>query len=363
MSMVRGPSLAMISVVLAAQAASGCGPDAAPPEAPRLEALPVLSPDLEGFPREFSVLVGAVLVDSTVVIADRAEALVAALDWDHKQIARIGREGSGGPGEYRTVEGLIRFPGDTLVVRADRAWHLFTRDGWTYIRTERPPWLGLASRVSAGVDGQAVFVSGNLGGNPLDELQEHPVVRLQGLERFDTITFVRVAETMDVPLDTEGGRAVFRRARPFSHRDLWAPGTGGELIVARTFDSSIEFLSPGSTTRQNVSVPKTPIWPEERQEPDPRFDWDWPKSKPGFGAGGVVVDNLSGQAWVPINENIRHATRDYVVVDRRQGARILVRFPIGFRLFGVGDEYGYGSMTDAETGLVKILRFSVRGLR
>ena len=351
--------LRQISPVLLLAAAAGCIGDVGhlEDEPTPVGVLPVESPHLEAFPRTFGLLVGSALLDGTLVVADRVEVLVAAVDFDEGVVTRIGLEGLGGPGEYRMVEGLFRFLGDTIAVRADRTWLLFVKDGWRFVRTERPTWLGMAARIEGAPNGSGVYVSGNPGGAPLDQVGQHVVVRMTGLNRFDTIAAVRIAETREVSVDTDRGRAVFRRTQPFSHRDYWAPGPSGELVIGRSLDSSIDVLIGNSRLNHRLTVEPVPIWPEEQEEPDPRFVWDWPESKPVFGAGSPVFDEAGREVWIGINENVRLPTRDYLILDIEQGPLRIVRFPIGFRLLRVGGGLGYGTITDPATGLVEIFRF------
>ncbi len=331
----------------------------------RFDALPVLTFDLEEFPHTFSMVTGAAAARGGPILADRREHLVARLNFESGAVDTVGREGSGGPGEYTAPGGLFLLAGDTLVVREDRRWIVFDPDG-VHVDTWVPEWIGRVGTgtVAGSPHGADVFVSGVLTGSITADTDFHELARwTPSTGLLETVDSVARAPRQYIALPGTGGTSRFAAAHPFGARDRWAPAGDGGLVIARGASSAVEFLDrTGRRVRTfplPEGVPSIPLSAEDRaaHDHDPRFEWDWPEYKPFFGDGGIVVDLHSGVAWIPVSEARGSATRYYLLVDPEEGPIARARFPAGFTLRAMGHGFGYGVRADEATGLQRIFRF------
>jgi len=205
------------------------------------DSLPTLEFDLQEFPRAFSLVTGSAATRDGLLVTDLLEHLVAKLDFETGVVDTVGREGTGGPGEYSAPRGLVLLAGDTLVVREDRRWLVFDPDG-AHVNTWVPEWIGrVGTGVLAGSPHSAdIFVSGVLEGSVVGDRNFDDVARWNRMTgSLEILDSVARGASASITLPGTGGTSRFTAIQPFSPRDRWAPAGRGGLVVARGASSTV----------------------------------------------------------------------------------------------------------------------------
>ncbi|HEX8696856.1 MAG TPA: hypothetical protein VF746_30840 [Longimicrobium sp.] len=128
---------------------------------------------------------GAVrLGDGRIVVADRGGSALRFYGPDGRYLGSYGREGAG-PGEFRTLDGLSRLEGDSLLVwdRAAARASIFDPAG-TFVRSVRPVGIdALPSLVGVFPDGGFIVTGG---------IRPTRMTGASGSERRDSVTLLHV---------------------------------------------------------------------------------------------------------------------------------------------------------------------------
>lgn len=220
---------------------------------------------------QLSRIVGAVrLADGRIVVADAAAAALRLFDPEGRSLGTIGGRGAG-PGEFASIGGMARLPGDTILVwDQQQARASVFSPGGELIRSVRLPGLGaLPVFVGALADGALVLTSGTdaaqMAGASGSERRD-PVVLLHYGPGGDLRDTVGRFAGPEMYLDSDDGMfsrtgVIFGRTTAFAVvRDrVFAAETGGyELVehltsgrVARRIRRDVE---PRTASRQDLEL-------------------------------------------------------------------------------------------------------------
>jgi len=293
------------------------------------------------------------LRDGRVVVVDRIEKTIQAIDLAAGTATKIGSEG-GGPNEYRLPFSAFAMPGDsTLVFDAGNMRYAVIAPNGTIARTFNPAQDGEGpmSLLSArGVDGEGnlYFLDRGLrtpspDGRAFSGSFETPdsgtVVRYRlATGKTEPVGKVALAK-MNVEASGGGGqqRIMMRTANPFAAQDDWTAGLDGRIAVVRHAPYRVEWLAPNGQRVVGPEIAYRPIPVTERDKesyraaarnpgnrvqvtfggpggggaPAPRQisgpipePTDWPEVKPPFPSNAAVVAP-DGRLWV-----LRHRAAD-----------------------------------------------------
>ncbi len=344
---------------------------AAPLGAQQPPEITTLSQPQAEFAEPFSSLVGLrELSDGRVIVADRLEKAVRALDFRSGTVRDIGRVGSG-PGEFQMPGALLPLPGDStlLVDFGNMRLTVITPSGRM---SESTSMLGTTGelRNPSFADGSGRLYFTATGGlrpgseGPPDSVAI--VVWQRAADRTDTLAVLPAPQaTVSMRSSGGGGALQFRGIGPLAPRHGWAVDVTGRLATVWPEDYHLEWIVPPGTRRVSPPVPyePVPVSEEDKQawasglanttavmmtagresgagartvrmpRPDPA-DMDWPAVKPPFDASQIRFAP-DGSLWV--ERYGRHGaptTVDVFDTDGRLARRI--RYPDGRRFLGFG---------------------------
>lgn len=217
-------------------------------------------------PHQFTQIRGVrELPDGRLLVSDRLEPALYALDWNGNRLTRIGREGDG-PAEYRLPGALVPLPGDSTLVIDEGNLRLLVVGPDLVIRrgfsNQRPGLIyGIYPRA---VDARGRFyfqipgwASGARGDPPPDSIVVARIDWKTG--SMDTLT--RVKNAAD-PGPIKRGLPYI----PFSPQDVWLATPEGRVIVVRVGDYHIDFRAVDGRITRGASVPYSvlPVTQEDR---------------------------------------------------------------------------------------------------
>jgi hypothetical protein len=272
-----------------------------------------LTEPVESFPQEFSLLGGVLeLPDGRVMVADPLGQALAVLDMSAGTADTLGRVG-GGPEEYRQPDAVHRMPGDSILL-VDLGNGRLTVLGpdlsfgeTTPIALGSPMSGNMMIRMPQGVDSQGrVYFQRMMGRmRPDGQMADSaPVFRWdRATGAVDTLAMVKLDEVEVRRSGSGNNQSVDMSSVPMSHRDGWAVGWDGRLVVARSGDYHIDWIDPDGMT---VSGPPVEFDPVRIRTPEKEDYVD------GLASSGmsISVQNVNGQITTAFGRGGRSTRRE-----------------------------------------------------
>lgn len=214
--------------------------------------------------RGFSRITGAAeLRDGRLVIADPTDLGVFALDFSRGTVSQIGRAGPG-PDEYERPFGVLRGPGDTLVVASPGGRFLRLDPSGAIagpVRFNFGPGMGGMS-IPRGIDAAGRYYWDS------DFITRDPQ---RGFKRNRMPTIKRWAPGRDsaVVVATYADHAVDmteKRFHPYAERDAWVAAPDGRVGVLVAADYHLRWTRDGRTLAEGRPIPfeRIPVGRAER---------------------------------------------------------------------------------------------------
>ena len=352
------------------------------------------------FPEPFAVLSTVrEFDDGRVLVADPLGQVVVRLDLDAGTADTIGKVGEG-PDEYRQPDAVWPLPGGrTLLVDLGNSRLTVLSPELEFGET-RPYAMGdvtqgqLVMALPHAVDdrGRLYFREMGMGGGG----DSAKVFRMDlETEALETVGSIKLPGTTR----EESGGADNQNVRvtqiPLSPADAWGVSRDGRLVVARTGDYHVEWMTGGGAVTSGPPVPYTPVaigqaekreWRDARsetggglgmeiamengsvsvrvsrgggsQDDNDLDDLPWPEVKPAFFGGTVpVLVDGRGRAWVRRHQDAGELP-GYDVFDGAGELEMTVRLGAGRRVVGFGDGKLYAVRMD-EYGLQFLERYAL----
>lgn len=274
-------------------------------------------------PVEFT-FVGAIreLSDGRLLVADLGERTIHLLGPTGAPIRTVGRVG-GGPKEFRAPAYLLAAPGDTtLVVDRDQARLLVIGPDAEPLHTV--PWpaapRGIHGQVTMDPLGRVLFAADPL---PPPGRSTSPLLRWdRGTGRIDTVTTLRMQESVRRQVQMQGREAIVTRALPYSPEDGWASGPTGIAIV-RGDRYALEWFPKEGSSTQGPAIPYAAVPVTERERtphldglaPEFRELMRFPDHLPATDASSVRL-SPTGETWARLQAPAGAHVRIWHVIDR-----------------------------------------------
>jgi hypothetical protein len=327
-------------------------------------------------PREdyqlFDVKDATVLDDGRVVVANRGSEEIRFYSEAGVHLRTVGGPGEG-PGEFRQIFEVLRLPGDTLLITANRPGFTWLNPEGEYLRSQPNTVIGFhppceSHRWPAPVlpDGRYLFV-----------WEQNPGIAAcpplpDGHWLKDAV--VTLYNPTDRTSDTLGRFPGTERYGPFylpNGRLLVSAISSDKIFIGSTGGESVSVFDHDGQPVTTLSVPFAPAPvpnPEERiqeQSPMPgrgmvRFEIPYPDSFPRFGRfladeegflwfmGYPPVKDLAASTdYLKLREGSRVSPgTDWRVTDLNDRTVAKVKIPDGFFPFEIGDHYLLGMIRD-----------------
>lgn len=320
------------------------------------------------------------LSDGRVLIADKREKRLVIADLRKGAVESLLRTGSG-PGEFRSISGLIALAGDsTLVVdEGNRRWLLLSGTRVTMTLPSDQPATVAARGGEAGGDRLGHLLSqlnaGRVVGDPLGRL-DSPYVALvdRRTGKADTVGRIRAAHRIqvDVTRAPDGSIASAKyKFPPYTAFEQLTIFPDGWIAIARLEPYRVEWRSPNGQWIHGAVVPVPPVkvdeqekraylaetWPSQSAPPDPQTIANWPATVPAFfeSRGSIVLAASDGKLLVNRSPTSRTPETSYDVFDRR-GERVgQLVLPRNERIVGFGAKAAFVVVTDSD-GIQRLRR-------
>lgn len=293
------------------------------------------------FPADFGTIQTVrELPDGRVLVADPLGKALYAVDLDAGARVVVGSEGQG-PQEYLQPDAVWPLPGDsTLLVDLGNGRLVVLGPDLTFGPTmpiamgEPRPGSAFVLAIPQGVDQKGDLYARAMGGMGGSLPDSAAVLRIdRGTSAVDTIGSFKLEDRTQSTSGGANNRNVRIEAVPLSPQDAWGVAPDGTVVLARSGDYSVEWISPdGRSTRGSanpfravgIGTAEKEEWVREQgrsgggigismmvnngavqmnfsrggmggaREID---QYDWPSDKPPFYSERIVIDN-DGQAWV-----------------------------------------------------------------
>lgn len=342
-----------------------------------------LGPIAGSAPEPFSSISGVhELPDGRLLVSDARETALRLVDLVQGTALLVSREG-GGPTEYRSVGRLFAWAGDSVAMydRSAERFLVLTGDGRP-IRTFRVAshlayathqpgrgdirFLGQDGRILAQSAAVPVVDQGRTAPD------SGPVVRFDPQRnRTDTVAMVRLSGLVQRPTSEGTSINIGAVANPFRTQDAWAAFSNGRVVVLRSGDFSVEWISSSGARTRGPATPYAPVRVTSadreliqrmgvslgggRAVPvAPEMLTDLPPVKPAFDHRTIVADPV-GAVWVQRFRAAADSVPVYDVFDERGLLTARVRLPFGSRVVAISPQHVYVARTD-EDGLEWLTR-------
>ena len=296
--MVRSPSrramLAALMLVTTTLVACGSGDAASGDAGGDGGSVSLGSPDVS-FPDDFGAIQTALeRADGTVLVADPLGGALYAIDMSAGTREQIGQEGQG-PEEYRQPDAVWRLPGDsTLLVDLGNGRMVSLGPdlefGPTGPLSAGDPRSGLTIAIPEAVDGNGDVYARSMGGGMGGERPDSgAVLRIaRGTLEVDTVAMFKLPEVTITESGSGDNRNVSMSLIPLSAQDAWGVAQDGSIVLARSGDYHVEWISIDGSVTVGSSVPyeSVAIGMDEKRE--------WARSQAETGGGisiQVMMDN------------------------------------------------------------------------
>ena len=337
------------------------------------------------FPEDFgSIQTIRELPDGRVLVADPLSNALYAVDMNAGTRVVIGREGEG-PEEYLQPDAVWPLPGgSTLLVDLGNG-RLTTLDADLEFVDTRPIATGdprpgsdspLVLAMPRGVDGEGNIYAEAVGmGFSGPTPDSAAILRISSTgQGVDTVAMVKRQERRRTESGGANNHSVSISPIPLSPQDAWGVAADGSVVVARTLDYHIDWVSADGTVVRGAPQPFDPVRigtaeKEEyvaaqsrsgggvgmqvminngvmqmsfqrgvggRREID---QYEWPDRKPPVYGGRVIVDPLN-RAWVQRHVDAGEPTT-YDLFDRAGSLTGTVTLDHGKRIVGFGSRSVY----------------------
>ncbi|MGH8437185.1 MAG: hypothetical protein ACRERX_22610 [Pseudomonas sp.] len=315
--------------------------------------------ELEGAPEYlFSRVPGLLtLRDSTIVIANGNPRELRHYTYKGRHLFSFGRTGEG-PGEFRTILGVIRLPGDSLLVHdmmQMRTLPLFSSQG-KYLRNV-PVSVGAANvlRMYHLAESKLVLVTGT--GLRIGEGRDSLAVFIHDLASSKTArlgTFAGMDQNIQ-PTERGTRTKMIRYAR-----GLASAAGSGHIFLAdtekeqiRVFDAEGRLLRSFGSGRLGALVTADDKKVYLTRDPNATFR----ANKPFF--GDFLVD-LQGNLWAQHYQRPNlHAPHNWDIYDSRGNRLCSVITPADHKLYEIGRDYILAVSTD-EFGVERVVKLALR---
>jgi hypothetical protein len=325
-----------------------------------------------------------------VLVADGADMEVSLVDFATGTRRVLGRKGAG-PGEYTVPVGVLRLPGDTIVVLDGGGGgavrivkflpSLAPSTTTTMMLFNTADSTVVQGTIFADARGNIYstslkLVAGPTGITPADSMR---VVRfdLRQDTRFTTMASIRTPQSGAQQRQQDGTN--IRVRTPFSGlvtADAWTVFSDGTIAIIRGAGYTIEFLAPGGQRTPPVAIPynRIPVAAADRNAeleaqrkqladamavikktlpPNVNLDVDiipppsWPSEYPPV-AAIVAYPAPSGHIWVRRSVPARIGREQWDVIDRTGKLTARWQLPPQTALVGVGAGVVYTVRTDED---------------
>ena len=300
MSHRRSVALALLTVATCAEAVA---------QAPAVREIRLTQPN-QVVKEEFTRIAGVFeLPDGRLLVSDRSDERVVMVDLGGSTSAPLGRSGSG-PSEYRMPGRLIRWPGDSVLLVDEgnarlgiispnlRIVRSFVLNVPGVPATLVPRGVDPEGRMYAQVPRWAAEAVGRRGDSV-------PILRIGGRgAQPDIVTWVLVLA--DPPGKIRRGLPYV----PFTPQDVWAANSRGELVIARSGDYHVEWLTGNGVVRgPKVSFKALPVTEEDKFDHTKSF-----LEHSSIGGRGGANSTPSGLSPLP-SEMLTRASIEQLVKD------------------------------------------------
>jgi hypothetical protein len=293
------------------------------------------------FAEDFGTIQTVREVAGGVLVADPLGGALYLVDMDAGTRTVIGTEGQG-PGEYLQPDAVWPLPGDsTLLVDLGNGRMITLGPDLEFGPTSplsagSPRSGGMVVAIPQAVDGNGNVYARSMGGMGAQLPDSGSVLRIErGALTFESVATFKLEDRTRTTSGSADNQNVSIQSVPLSPEDSWGVASDGSVVVARSDDYHIEWLSPDGTVTGGTAVPFDPIaigsaekeeWSRARGQSgggigiriemndgamqtsfarggmgdgeDENLDqYDWPETKPPFYAGRLVVDSQD-RVWV-----------------------------------------------------------------
>lgn len=336
------------------------------------------------FPEDFGTIQNVrELPDGRVLVADPLGKALYAVDLDTGRRDVVGSEGEG-PEEYLQPDAVWPLPGDsTLLIDLGNGRIVALGPTLEFGPTmpiamgDPRPGNAFVIALPQGVDGSGNIYVRSMGGGFGGELPDSaPILRINRDTRaIDTVASFKLQERRQTTTGGPNNQNVSVSPIPLSPEDAWGIAGDGSIVLARSGDYHVEWISPNGSMTRGAPIPWDPerIGTAEKEEfvaaqgrngggisvsvginngavqtnlarggaggAREIDQYEWPDRKPAFYGGRLSIDT-DDRVWVRRHVDAG-APSTYDVFDR-SGARVAtVALEHGKRIVGFGQGVVY----------------------